>query len=148
MWVIEMQNESHLYICIFSFIWKKKIHQILKSSFSSCMLCWQYPDLGPYFIYEDDQRKHSPPGCSDVQPQYVHHVAPKPPPEISHSIPKHKGSPGYFAMNCTGIQCNSGIWYFSKMNRKLNKSMCMCISMFSVDAPDVKWPITELSQKL
>ncbi|XP_030260626.1 transmembrane protease serine 2-like [Sparus aurata] len=49
-----------------------------------------YPDLGPYFIHEDDQRKLSPPGRSDVQPQYIHHVAPKPPPEISHSIPKHK----------------------------------------------------------
>uniref|UniRef100_A0A4W6CSJ8 Transmembrane serine protease 2 n=1 Tax=Lates calcarifer TaxID=8187 RepID=A0A4W6CSJ8_LATCA len=31
-----------------------------------------------------------PPSRSEVKPQYVHHVAPKPPPEISHSIPKHK----------------------------------------------------------
>lgn len=28
---------------------------------------------------------------SDVQPQYVHNVALKPPPDISPSIPKHKG---------------------------------------------------------
>ncbi|KAM7399541.1 hypothetical protein PAMP_018807 [Pampus punctatissimus] len=29
---------------------------------------------------------------SDVKPQYVHHLSSKPPPEITHSIPKHKVS--------------------------------------------------------
>ncbi|XP_037632097.1 transmembrane protease serine 2-like [Sebastes umbrosus] len=49
-----------------------------------------YLDSGPYFIYEDVERKLPPPSRSDVEPQYVHHLAPKPPPEISHSVPKHK----------------------------------------------------------
>ncbi|KAM6987458.1 transmembrane protease serine 2-like [Tautogolabrus adspersus] len=40
-----------------------------------------YLDSGP--------RKCPPPSSSDVKPQYVHHLALNPP-EISHSIPKHK----------------------------------------------------------
>ncbi|XP_029302754.1 transmembrane protease serine 2-like [Cottoperca gobio] len=47
-------------------------------------------DSGPRFIREDDERDLPPPSRSDVQPQYVHHLAPKPPPEIS-NIRKHKG---------------------------------------------------------
>ncbi|XP_076591384.1 transmembrane protease serine 2-like [Chaetodon auriga] len=52
-----------------------------------------YLGSGPHFVHEDDERKLPPPSRSDVKPQYVHHVAPKPPPEISQSIPKGKGSP-------------------------------------------------------
>ncbi|XP_031716393.1 transmembrane protease serine 2-like [Anarrhichthys ocellatus] len=41
--------------------------------------------------YLEDERMNLPPlSGSDVKPQYVHHVAPKPPPEISHLCPKHK----------------------------------------------------------
>ncbi|XP_070685509.1 transmembrane protease serine 2-like [Pempheris klunzingeri] len=50
-----------------------------------------YLDSGPSFITEHDKRTLPPPSRSDVKPQYVHHVAPKPPPEISHPTPKHKG---------------------------------------------------------
>ncbi|XP_054868385.1 transmembrane protease serine 2-like isoform X1 [Amphiprion ocellaris] len=42
-----------------------------------------YLNSGPCFIHEVDLRKLSPPSRSDVKPQYVHHVAMKPPPEIS-----------------------------------------------------------------
>ncbi|GAA6218257.1 transmembrane protease serine 2-like isoform X2 [Lates japonicus] len=49
-----------------------------------------YLDSGPCYIYGEGERKFPPPSRSEVKPQYVHHVAPKPPPEISHSIPKHK----------------------------------------------------------
>ncbi|XP_041797343.1 transmembrane protease serine 2-like [Chelmon rostratus] len=52
-----------------------------------------YQDSGPHFVLEDDKRKLPPPGRSEVKPQYVHHVAPKPPPEISQSVPEGKGSP-------------------------------------------------------
>ncbi|XP_031146730.1 transmembrane protease serine 2-like isoform X2 [Sander lucioperca] len=48
-------------------------------------------DSGPCLIHEVDERKIPLPSRSDVKPQYVHHLAPKPPSEISYSIPKHKG---------------------------------------------------------
>ncbi|CAK6965180.1 transmembrane protease serine 2-like [Scomber scombrus] len=49
-----------------------------------------YPDPGS-FICEDGERRTFPPlSRSDVGPQYVHHLALKPPPEITDSIPKHK----------------------------------------------------------
>lgn len=35
-------------------------------------------------------KKRFPPGHRDVKAQYIHHVALKPPPEVSHTIPKHK----------------------------------------------------------
>ncbi|KAK5868358.1 hypothetical protein PBY51_009384 [Eleginops maclovinus] len=50
-----------------------------------------YLDSGSCFIGEDGGRELPPADRSDVQPQYVHHLAPKPPPEISPSIPKRKG---------------------------------------------------------
>ncbi|XP_028274527.1 transmembrane protease serine 2-like isoform X2 [Parambassis ranga] len=47
--------------------------------------------IGPSFIHEEDDKKElPPPSCSDVKPQYVHHLALQPPPEVSHSIPKHE----------------------------------------------------------
>ncbi|KAM9359135.1 transmembrane protease serine 2-like [Symphorus nematophorus] len=49
-----------------------------------------YPDSGPCFIYQEDKWKLRPPSRPEVKPQYVHHVAPKPLPEISHSVPKRK----------------------------------------------------------
>ncbi|XP_040903257.1 transmembrane protease serine 2-like [Toxotes jaculatrix] len=49
-----------------------------------------YLDSGPFFIHEEGVRKLPLPGRSDVKPQYVHHLALKPPPEISHSTPKRK----------------------------------------------------------
>ncbi|XP_036005792.1 transmembrane protease serine 2 [Fundulus heteroclitus] len=48
-----------------------------------------YLNAAPSFIYED-KRNLSPPDGSDVKPQYVHHVSPNPPPEISHSTPTKK----------------------------------------------------------
>ncbi|XP_070762161.1 transmembrane protease serine 2-like [Enoplosus armatus] len=67
-----------------------------------------YLDSGPSFIREDDKRKLPPPSQSDVKPQYVHHLALKPPPEISHSIPKHKVS----SACAHGMQCGDGscVW--------------------------------------
>ncbi|XP_035536320.1 transmembrane protease serine 2-like [Morone saxatilis] len=49
-------------------------------------------DSGPCLIRDDDERKLPPLSRSDVlnMPQYIHHLAPKPPPEISHSVPKNK----------------------------------------------------------
>ncbi|KAI4815246.1 hypothetical protein KUCAC02_005399 [Chaenocephalus aceratus] len=47
-----------------------------------------YLDSGSCVIGEDVERNLPPADGSDVQPQYVHHLAPKPPPEISS---KHKG---------------------------------------------------------
>ncbi|XP_039987544.1 transmembrane protease serine 2-like [Xiphias gladius] len=49
-----------------------------------------YLDSGSCFVRDDGERKLPPPSRSDVKPQYVHHLAPKPPPEISHSVPKQK----------------------------------------------------------
>ncbi|KAM6932150.1 transmembrane protease serine 2-like [Lycodopsis pacificus] len=41
--------------------------------------------------YLEDERMTLPPlSGSDAKPQYVHHVATKPPPEVSHLCPKHK----------------------------------------------------------
>ncbi|XP_034557361.1 transmembrane protease serine 2-like [Notolabrus celidotus] len=40
---------------------------------------------------ESGSWKPPPPRSPDVNPQYVHHLTPNPPPEISHSIPKRKG---------------------------------------------------------
>lgn len=43
--------------------------------------------------YLDSSSWKIPPSSSaDVKPQYVHHLTPSPPPEISSSIPKHKDS--------------------------------------------------------
>ncbi|XP_034404928.1 transmembrane protease serine 2-like [Cyclopterus lumpus] len=44
-----------------------------------------YLDSGPCFIRDDGEQKLPPLSRSDVKPQYVHHVATKPPPEINHS---------------------------------------------------------------
>ncbi|XP_019950754.2 transmembrane protease serine 2-like isoform X1 [Paralichthys olivaceus] len=41
-------------------------------------------------IHEDVERELPPTSRSDVKPQYVHHLTPNPPPEISHSAPKQK----------------------------------------------------------
>ncbi|XP_056229545.1 transmembrane protease serine 2-like [Seriola aureovittata] len=49
-----------------------------------------YLDSGSRFIHEDGDWKLPPPTRSDVKPQYVHRLAPNPPPEISVSVPKHK----------------------------------------------------------
>ncbi|XP_053176127.1 transmembrane protease serine 2-like [Scomber japonicus] len=68
----------------------------------------EYPDPGS-FICEDGERRKLPPlSRSDVRPQYVHHLAPKPVPEITDSIPKHKDS-----SSCMhGRQCGDGscVW--------------------------------------
>ncbi|XP_068441625.1 transmembrane protease serine 2-like [Clinocottus analis] len=50
----------------------------------------QFLDSGPCFTRDDGVQKLPPLSRSDVKPQYVHHVAPKPPPEISLSSLKHK----------------------------------------------------------
>ncbi|XP_033487896.1 transmembrane protease serine 2 [Epinephelus lanceolatus] len=50
-----------------------------------------YANSGPGFIHEGDVRKPRPPSRKDVKPQYVHHLTPQPPPEISPSIPSNKG---------------------------------------------------------
>ncbi|XP_030008406.1 transmembrane protease serine 2-like [Sphaeramia orbicularis] len=51
-----------------------------------------YVNFSPHLIHEDFERR--PPSRSDVRPQYVHHLAPKPepppPPEITDSITKRK----------------------------------------------------------
>ncbi|XP_076001447.1 transmembrane protease serine 2-like [Genypterus blacodes] len=48
----------------------------------------------PYLDSQDGKWKPHPLSPSETQPQYVHHLVPKPdplpPPEISHSIPNHK----------------------------------------------------------
>nr|XP_046246342.1 transmembrane protease serine 2-like [Scatophagus argus] len=49
-----------------------------------------YLDSGPCYINEGVMWKLPVPSQSDVKPQYVHHLAPKPPPEISPSIPRPK----------------------------------------------------------
>ncbi|XP_013124816.2 transmembrane protease serine 2 [Oreochromis niloticus] len=49
-----------------------------------------YLDTCPHFIREYEKMKLPALAESDDQPQYVHNVALKPPPEISPSIPKHK----------------------------------------------------------
>ncbi|KAG7479023.1 transmembrane protease serine 2-like [Solea senegalensis] len=46
-----------------------------------------YLDSSRCFIHEDGEWKH---GQEDVKPQYVHHMAPTPPPEFSHSVPPKK----------------------------------------------------------
>lgn len=50
----------------------------------------QYQDLPLSLIHEDQRMKA--PSRGDVRPQYVHHVAPKPPAEDTQSGPKHKGT--------------------------------------------------------
>lgn len=67
---------------------------------------WQCLDSGPCLIHEVDERKIPLPSRSDVKPQYVHHLAPKPPSEISYSIPKHKGSTVSFLISMS--YCSSG----------------------------------------
>ncbi|KAF3847993.1 hypothetical protein F7725_021021, partial [Dissostichus mawsoni] len=51
-------------------------------------------------------RNLPPADGSDVQPQYVHHLGPKPPPEISSSVPKHKvSSPCAHGRRCGDGSC-------------------------------------------
>ncbi|XP_029922221.1 transmembrane protease serine 2-like [Myripristis murdjan] len=57
-----------------------------------------YLDAGPYFVYEgtlDGEWRPRSFSSSEDQPQYVHHLTPKPeplpPPDMSHSVPHHKG---------------------------------------------------------
>lgn len=64
----------------------------MEVSFLSLFIYHQYLNSGPSFIHEDDKKKIPPPSCSDIKPQYVHHLALQPPPEISHSISKHEGN--------------------------------------------------------
>lgn len=63
------------------------------------ILYQQYLSTAPSVTYEDDKRKLAPQNGSDVKPQYVHHVATNPPPEISHSIPPKKGESRALSIN-------------------------------------------------
>lgn len=105
----------------------------MKAFFSSLLLCWQYLDSGPCFVHEDDQRKLPPPSRSDLKPQYVHHLAPKPPPEISHSVPKRKGSPVSCSSNQLFLLLKQELWkgFFSKKDCKQHLSLCIYIPVYT-----------------
>lgn len=42
--------------------------------------------------FEPGEEKKMMSSGLDVKPQYVHHMSPEPPPEVSHVIPKQKGT--------------------------------------------------------
>lgn len=69
-----------------------KIQNITQQTFVSAC---QYVDLSTCFFPGEKKRMSS---RSVVKPQYVHHLSPEPPPEVSEIIPKQKGKASWLVI--------------------------------------------------
>lgn len=77
-----------MFVSIVQILSKTKIIKKIKSQ-KFVLLC-QYTDLSARF--EPGEEKMMMSSGLDVKPQYVHHMSPEPPPEVSHVIPNQKGT--------------------------------------------------------
>uniref|UniRef100_H2S214 Transmembrane serine protease 2 n=1 Tax=Takifugu rubripes TaxID=31033 RepID=H2S214_TAKRU len=65
-----------------------------------------YQDMPP-FIHGDHKMKTL--SRLDVRPQYVHHLAPKPPAEANQSAPKHKGRAALYWLHCSFLSLGPNV---------------------------------------